>query len=89
MLTASATDVKNRFGEYMDAAQKEAVSVEKTGRPCVVIVSKEEHDRLRALEDAYWAGRADEAKSSGFLGPDATIARMRARLDAIERGEDT
>jgi PHD/YefM family antitoxin component YafN of YafNO toxin-antitoxin module len=61
----------------MDAAQKEPVSVEKTGRPYVVIVSTEEHDRLKAYEDAYWAARAREAKESGVLGPEATIATRR------------
>jgi len=88
MVTANATEVKNRFGEFMDAAQKGPVTVEKTGRPYVVMLSQEEYERLQKLEDASWGERADNAKGRGTLGPDATMAKIRARLDAIERGAE-
>lgn len=88
MVQATATEVKNRFGEYMEKAQKEPVTVEKTGRPYVVLVSQEEYERLVKLEDAYWGRKAEEAVKGGFLGSEATMAKMRTRLNAIEHGEE-
>lgn len=67
MMTVSATEIKIRFGEYMDKAQREPVMVEKTGRNYAVLMGYEEYQRLMALEDALWAAKADQAKSSGFI----------------------
>ena len=69
-MNASATEVKNRFGEFMDKAQREPVTVEKTGRSYAVLLGYEEYQRLLAAEDALWAARADKAAASGFIGPD-------------------
>ena len=66
-MTASATDVKIRFGEYMDKAQREPVIVEKTGRSYAVLMGYDEYQRLMALEDALWAAKADQAKASDFI----------------------
>ncbi len=89
MVIATATEVKNRFGEYMEKAQKEPVTVEKTGRPYVVLLSQEEYERLQKLEDAFWGERAETIRQRGdFLSPEETMANIRARLDAIERGEE-
>jgi prevent-host-death family protein len=84
MLIASSTEVKNRFGEFMDKAQKEPITVEKTGKPYAVLMSIEDFRRLQAIEDAYWGRLGDEGIASGFLGPEATMASIRRRLDAIE-----
>ena len=89
---ASATEVKNRFGEYLEKSRHTPVLVEKTGRKYAVLVGYEEYERLRALEDAYWIARAHEAEKSGFLGPEESMARLMARLEQIEAsggmGED-
>jgi prevent-host-death family protein len=66
-MNVSATDVKNRFGEFMDKAQKEPITVEKTGRRYAVLISYEEYERLTALEDSIWGERAREAEKSGFI----------------------
>jgi prevent-host-death family protein len=75
-MNATATDVKNRFGEFMDKAQREPVTVEKTGRSYVVLLSHEEYERLLALEDAYWGLLATQAEQSGFVGSDAVKALL-------------
>lgn len=72
-MTATATEVKNRFGEFMDRAQHEPVTVEKTGRSYAVLVSHEEFQRLQAAEDALWALRAQIAEKSGYVGSDAAM----------------
>lgn len=72
MKTASATDVKNHFGEYLQSSLKEPLVIEKTGRPVAVMISMEDYERLQALEDAYWVKKAEEAESGGYLGVVAT-----------------
>jgi antitoxin Phd len=78
-MNATATEVKNRFGEFMDKAQREPVTVEKTGRSYVVLLSHEEYERLRALEDAYWGMLATRAEESGFVGSEAAMALLKPR----------
>lgn len=46
MKTLSARDAKNRFGYLIDTARQEPVSVEKHGRPVVVVISIEDYERL-------------------------------------------
>lgn len=72
-MIATATDVKNRFGEFMDKAQREPVTVEKTGRSYAVLIGFEEYQRLLALEDKYWGERAKDAEKSGFVGPEEAM----------------
>ena len=46
MRTFSAKDAKNKFGELIDQARAEPVTVAKYGRPVVVVMSVEEYERL-------------------------------------------
>jgi len=45
MKTFTALEAKTRFGQVIDAAQREPVTVTKQGRPSVVILSAEEYQR--------------------------------------------
>ncbi len=67
MKTVNATEVKNKFGTVLDIALAEPVMVKKSGRSAVVMLSAAEYDRLLAVEDAYWAGKALKAEASGFV----------------------
>jgi prevent-host-death family protein len=69
MKTLAAKEAKNRFGQLLDMAQAEPVTIEKKGRVVAVMLSREEYERLQALEDAYWLARAEEAAQEGFLSP--------------------
>lgn len=51
MKTISARDAKNGFGLLIDTALVEPVTIEKHGRPVVVVLSVEEYVRLRAADD--------------------------------------
>lgn len=42
----SARDAKNGFGRLIDLARAEPVSIDKYGRPVVVVLSVEEYGRL-------------------------------------------
>jgi prevent-host-death family protein len=46
MKTMSAKDAKNGFGLLIDTALVEPVTIEKHGRPVVVVISMEEFERL-------------------------------------------
>lgn len=50
MKTMSAKDAKNAFGLLLDNARAQPVTVEKHGRPVVVVLSIEEYERLKATE---------------------------------------
>ncbi len=54
MTTANATEMRNKFGRYLERTLVEPVIVEKSGRQVAVLISMEEYNRLTKLEDAYW-----------------------------------
>ena len=46
MKSMSAKEAKNGFGLLLDTARAEPVTIEKHGRPVVVVLSVEEYERL-------------------------------------------
>ena len=50
MRTVSSAEAKNRFGELLDTAQREPVTIEKHGRPVAVIVSAEDYQEIEAMK---------------------------------------
>ncbi|EKF42419.1 prevent-host-death family protein [Nitratireductor indicus C115] len=46
MKSMSAREAKNRFGFLIDTARQEPVSIEKHGRPVVIVMSVEDYKRL-------------------------------------------
>lgn len=59
MKTLSARDAKNRFGYLIDTARQEPVSVEKHGRPVVVVLSVEDYERLANEASGTGAGEPE------------------------------
>jgi prevent-host-death family protein len=70
MKSMTAADAKQSFGALLDAAQREPVTITKNGREVAVLLSKEDFERLEALEAAYWGRLAEEAEKEGFIGPE-------------------
>jgi prevent-host-death family protein len=52
MQSISAKDAKYGFGRLIDLARAEPVTVEKHGRPVVVVLAIEEYERLRESADS-------------------------------------
>ncbi len=50
MQNISANDAKSRFGELLDNARREPVTIEKHGRPVAVIMSTEDYDELERIK---------------------------------------
>ena len=70
----TATELKNRLGQYLDAAETSPVIVEKSGRIKSVLISNAMYEKFLAYEDAYWASKARVAEEEGYLGKKASEA---------------
>jgi len=73
MKTVSAIDAKNRFGQLLDAAQREPVTVTKKGRPAAIMLSLEDYDRIRGAARrrllATLRQAQEEAAAAGLTEP--------------------
>ena len=79
MTTATATEIKNHFGEYLEGALSEPVVIEKTGRSIAVMLSMKEYERLMALDDAHWAEKALKAEKAGYMGQTESSKLLRSK----------
>jgi prevent-host-death family protein len=64
MQNMSAKDAKYGFGRLIDLARTEPVTVEKHGRPVVVVMAVEEYERLSGKTEKQRSGSAP-AKGKG------------------------
>lgn len=71
-MQVTATELKNRLGQYLEAAQGEVVEVKKSGRLSTVILSKKRYDALLETEDMLWDMRAALAEKEGFISAKET-----------------
>ena len=71
-MQVTATELKNRLGQYLETAQSEVVEVKKPGRLSIVILSKKRYDVLLKTEDMLWNIRAQLAEKEGFLSAKET-----------------
>jgi prevent-host-death family protein len=51
MRTVSATDAKQRLAALLDAAQREPVLIRRQNRDVAVIISAEEYERIRKINN--------------------------------------
>lgn len=73
----------SHFGEVIDAAQHEPVTITRNGRDIAVVMSQHEYERLLEAEDALLARHADEAmRNAQWLGPEASEKAIKDILDA-------
>ena len=63
MKTIAAKEAKNRFGQLIDDAQRQPVTVEKNGRPFVVVQSFEDFQMAQQLKMASLRSAIDEART--------------------------
>jgi prevent-host-death family protein len=81
MTKATATQVKNSLGKYIDSSKIAPVVIEKSGRNEAVLISFQEFERLSEYEDLYWTMLAKEAAKTGFLG----INKTKHTLDKLAK----
>ena len=84
MRSMAAGDAKNRFGELLDAAQREPVIIEKHGRPVAVVVSAEDYRELEELKLARLRGEIgkglDDLETGRTVDGRKAIAALRNAL---------
>lgn len=64
----AASEAKNKFTSILDLAQREPVTIEKKGRPIVVVLSVDEYKRLEIMEDKILGTMAKKAGKEGYIG---------------------
>jgi antitoxin Phd len=87
MTTVSATEIKNRLGQFLRAAASEPVVIEKTGKPVAVLLSYQEYQRLERYEDAYWAAQAAAAAQEPPVGAEEAAKLIRRYFELDDRAE--
>ena len=84
MRTIAAADAKERFGEILDEAQREPVTIERHGEAVAVVVSADEYRELDALRLAQLraeiASGLDDGTAGRTVDGEAAFAELRARL---------
>ena len=72
MSVFTAKEAKNRFGQLLDAAQREPVTITKNGRAVAMMLSASDDSMIAAvesfLEERYWGERVAEAELGGYIG---------------------
>lgn len=51
MKTINASEFQKRLGEFSDIARREPVAITRHGRASLVLLSAEDYDRLKRIED--------------------------------------
>lgn len=82
MKTITAKDAKTKFGQLLDMAIREPVSVTRNGRQVAVILSTQDFERLAAFEDAWWTALAERNEQDGYRSAEESEAFHKAMLDA-------
>ena len=81
----AAADAKNRFGELLDTAQREPVTIEKHGRPVAVVLSAEDYKELEALKLAGLKAAIDKGiadiEAGRTVDGERALDGLRDRLD--------
>jgi len=86
-MKATATEVKQRFGEYLDRAQREPVEIDRSGRLVAVLVSAEEYEALVRAEDYVWGRLAQAAAADGEWASPEEVAALVRRYEELEAEE--
>jgi len=87
MKKIASTKAKSNFGELLDTAQREPVTIEKQGRAVAVVVSIEEYNatellKIEALERDLQVG-IDEADAGKLIDADEVFAEIINDLEKV------
>lgn len=72
MKTVSSVEAQNHFGELLDNAQREPISITRRGRPVAFVVSQ--HDMAELADARNKRSQAVSAFEAYFAGVDARLS---------------
>jgi prevent-host-death family protein len=78
----TATEAKNRFGDLVELARAEPVTIMRNDRPVAVVLSPSEYARLTANDDAYWGEQAEVLSKRDFMSAKDSQAFINDILNA-------
>ncbi len=71
MTTLTSVEAQNRFGQLLDAAQREPITITRRGRPVAMLIAAHEFDSRGQL------GQSSAAPSAAVLAARSAIAAFR------------
>jgi len=80
MQNISANEAKARFGQLLDTARREPVTIEKHGRAVAVVMSKEDYDEIETM-------KLERLRLEVQIGIEASKAGSSTRYDASNVGQ--
>ncbi|MEQ9334651.1 type II toxin-antitoxin system Phd/YefM family antitoxin [Thalassobaculum sp.] len=87
MRKVAALEAKNRFGELLNAAQREPVTIEKHGKAVAVVLSTEDYQDFEALKLARLRGEIqtglDDIAAGRIVDLETAFADARAAIDEL------
>jgi antitoxin Phd len=83
--TVSATEIKNRLGQYLARIAVEPVTIEKNGRRVAVLLSHEDYEALQRSDDHFWGEAARAAEDEGFLSVEDSLKYLQDGASAEDR----
>jgi len=85
-MDVTATELKHRLGRYIDAAMREPVIINKSGRKAAVLMAYEDYvdyEQFKMLNDAYWGNRAlKDLKEGEFIHGDDALKALHGIAEA-------
>lgn len=79
ILTIPAREAKNRFGEMLDAVQRQPVMITKNGRPVAKLVAHVDPKRFEEVEDEIWLEKVRKVEMDAkFLSPKESMKFLKS-----------
>jgi len=86
MKSYTASDAGRGFGQLLDAAQREPVTITKNGRAVAMMLSASDDSMIAALEgfleERYWGERIADAERGGYIGVEESNRILSEALNA-------
>ncbi len=85
MYFETVSQVEHNFKAVLDEIKTHPVGVtesEESDEKVAVIISFDEYERMQAMEDYYWAEKAERAHKKGYIGKKASQQLIQDILNA-------
>lgn len=67
MKTMTATDAKQSFGSLLSMVEKEPVTIQKTNKDVAVVISAQQYQELKRMQDIVYGEAAKLAIKEGII----------------------